>query len=179
MEVVVVPYDPTWPERYEAEARALARVFGEALVAIHHIGSTAVPGLPAKPIIDILPVVRAIRAVDRLRPDLEALGYECMGEFGIPGRRYLRKGGDRRTHHVHVFQEGDPNVVRHLAFRDYLRAHPDEARRYGELKAELAARFPRDIEAYMDGKDAFVKALERAALAWRTSVAAEDPDGDP
>jgi GrpB-like predicted nucleotidyltransferase (UPF0157 family) len=164
--VVVVPYDAEWPRRFAAEAERLRQVFGPELVAVHHIGSTAVPGLAAKPIIDIMPVVRRLEAADERAPAMRALGYEAMGEFGIAGRRYFRKGGDRRTHHVHVFRVGDPNVARHLAFRDYLRAHPEVAAAYGALKRELAARHPEDIEAYMDGKDAFVRRTEAAALRW-------------
>jgi GrpB-like predicted nucleotidyltransferase (UPF0157 family) len=97
---------------------------------------------------------------------MEALAYEALGEFGIPGRRYFRKGGDDRTHQAHVFQVGDPGVERHLAFRDYLRAHPGVAAEYGVLKAGLAQQFPEDIDKYMDGKDAFVKAAEQEALRW-------------
>ena len=100
-----------------------------------------------------------------------------MGEFGIAGRRYFRKGGDERTHQVHVFSADNVrDVERHLAVRDYLRAHADRAEAYGRLKRALAARFPSDIEAYCDGKDAFVKALERDALAWkRQSAAGSEP----
>ena len=106
-------------------------------------------------------------AVDRLDPELEALGYQCMGEFGIPGRRYFRKGGDHRTHQLHVFQAGDrKNILRHLAVRGYLRACPAEREAYGALKRWLAGRYPEDIEGYCDGKDAFVRALERRALDW-------------
>ena len=88
--ITVVPYDPAWPGLYEAEAQAIAGVLGQRLTAIHHIGSTAVPGLAAKPVIDIMPVVRAVTEADECRADFEALGYEYLGEFGIPGRRYLR-----------------------------------------------------------------------------------------
>ena len=98
--ITVVPYDPAWPGLYEAEAQAIAGVLGQRLTAIHHIGSTAVPGLAAKPVIDIMPVVRAVTEADECRADFEALGYEYLGEFGIPGRRYLRKGGDERTHQM-------------------------------------------------------------------------------
>ena len=101
--VTVSDYSPEWPLEYEREAAALARVFGGNLAAIHHIGSTAVPGLAAKPIIDIMPVVYSLEAVDALSAGFEALGYEYLGEFGIPGRRYMRRGGDERTHQVHVF----------------------------------------------------------------------------
>lgn len=167
MLVRVVPYDPAWKELYQREAKAIRQILGDNLTSIHHIGSTAVEGLAAKPIIDILPVVRQLRRVDGCNPAFEALGYECMGEFGIPGRRYFRKGGDNRTHQIHVFEQNNvADIRRHLAVRDYLRAHPDAASAYGALKTELAARYPQDIEGYCDGKDAFVKKLERDALAW-------------
>lgn len=95
------------------------------------------------------------------------LGYECMGEFGISGRRYFRKGGTNRTHHIHVFQiDNKKDIDRHLAVRDYLRSHPEAAEQYGNLKEDLANQFPKDIEAYMDGKEAFVTELERTALEW-------------
>ncbi len=166
-QVVVVPYDPTWPARFEAEAARLRKVFGPLVCAVHHIGSTSVVGLPAKPIIDILLEVRDIQAVDACDAAMVALGYEPKGEYGIPGRRYFRKGQTRRTHHVHAFQHDNRvEIERHLAFRDYLRAHAAEAHRYAQLKQELARRHPRDIEAYMDGKDALVKELERRALEW-------------
>lgn len=165
-QVRVVPYDPRWPVEYAAEAARLREVFGPLAPAIHHIGSTSVPGLCAKPVIDILIEVSDIGAVDSLAPAMVALGYEALGEFGLPGRRYFRKGGDRRTHHVHVFGAGTSEAARHLALRDYLRARPDKAAAYGRLKTELALRHPADIEAYMDGKDAFVKELEAEALAW-------------
>lgn len=165
--VTVVAYDASWPELYQAEAEKIRAVLGDNLLAIHHIGSTAVPGLQAKPIIDILPVVRDLARVDACNPAFEQLGYECMGEFGIPGRRYFRKGGDNRTHQIHIFQEcSTADIQRHLAVRDYLRAHPAEVEAYGALKSRLALAFPMDIEGYCDGKDEFVKQLERRALAW-------------
>jgi GrpB-like predicted nucleotidyltransferase (UPF0157 family) len=166
--IVVVPYDPTWPGAFRAEADRVAAVFGPELVAMHHIGSTAVPGLPAKPIIDMLPEVRDIEAVDGLNDALSWLGYLAWGEYGIAGRRYFTRGGAiRRTHQMHCFQRGSPEIERHLAFRDYLVAHPEEAAVYGRLKAALANQFPVDIEGYMDGKDAWIKERERRALAWQ------------
>lgn len=167
MHVRVVPYSSRWPEAYAAEAAAIREALAGILVEIHHIGSTAVEGLAAKPIIDILPVVTDIEAVDGRNDRFTALGYECMGEFGIPGRRYFRKGGEERTHQIHIFaQDNQKDILRHLAVRDYLRAHPDAAAAYGRLKQELAAAFPEDIEGYCDGKDAFVQKLEADALAW-------------
>lgn len=92
MRVEVKPYDDAWPAHFRAEAARLAPLFGAELMALHHIGSTAVPGLAAKPVIDMMPVVRRIEAVDRAAPDLAAMGYEGLGENGLPGRRYFRKG---------------------------------------------------------------------------------------
>ncbi len=166
--VTVVPYDTDWPRQFEREANLIRAVLGEQCVAVHHIGSTAVPGLQAKPIIDIMPVVTTLARIEDKNAEFVALGYECMGEFGIPGRRYYRKGGDHRTHQLHLFSVVDQEQIeRHLAVRDYLRAFPAEAEAYGALKADLARRFPEDIEGYCDGKDVFVRALEARALAWR------------
>ena len=172
--VRVTPYDPAWTRAYEEEAERIRQALDGLLLEIHHIGSTAVPGLAAKPVIDLLPVVRDIEAVDARNPAMEALGYECMGEFGIPGRRYFRKGGDDRTHQAHVFgADSRRDIRRHLAVRDYLRAHPAAAAAYGRLKAVLAARFPEDIGAYCDGKDALVRALEAEALRWAETEAGQ------
>lgn len=165
MHVRVVGYDPRWPQMFAEEAEKIQKILGENCLAVHHIGSTAVPGLAAKPIIDILPVVRDLSLVDAQNAEFEAIGYECMGEFGIAGRRYFRKGGDERTHQIHIFaQESMQDIARHLAVRDYLRAHPSAAAEYGALKRRLAEEFSEDIEGYCDGKDAFVKQLEQTAL---------------
>ena len=167
MKVIVVEYDPRWPQLFAEEAEKIRQILGDNCVAVHHIGSTAVAGLAAKPVIDIMPAVRDLSAVDARNAAFEALGYECMGEFGIAGRRYFRKGGDLRTHQIHIFGANDEkNIRRHLAVRNYLRAHPHEAAAYASLKSRLAARFPEDIEGYCDGKDAFVRGLECRALAW-------------
>lgn len=164
--IVVVDYDPLWPLLFRKEADAISRILGDNLVLIHHIGSTSVPFLAAKPIIDIMPVVKDLSGVDAVSGEFVKLGYEYLGEFGIKGRRYLRKGGQERTHQIHIFQmEDDTNILRHLAFRDYLRSHRDVAMEYVALKKDLAARFPYDIDRYCDGKDAFVKKIENLALA--------------
>lgn len=165
--VTVIEYDPAWPLEFEREASRIRGALGENCLEVYHIGSTAVPGLAAKPIIDIMPVVYRLEAVDALSAGFEALGYEYLGEFGIPGRRYMRRGGDERTHQVHVFSVLDTaNITRHLAFRDYLRAHPDVCAEYAALKRALAGKYPFDIGAYCDGKEKFVKKHEAAALAW-------------
>ncbi len=168
--IEVVPHDPAWARLFEREARGLVKVFGPELVAIHHIGSTAIPGIRAKPIIDVLLEVRDIERVDAFNEEMIALGYRPQGEFGIPGRRFFIKGEDaHRTHHLHAFETGSPHIARHLNFRDYLIAHPAEARAYSRLKQRLARQFPHDIEAYMDGKDGLIKEAERKAAAWASA----------
>ncbi|HET7579509.1 MAG TPA: GrpB family protein [Bacillales bacterium] len=164
--VEVVPYRPEWPGMFREEAEKIYAVFGNEPIHLHHIGSTSVPDLPAKPIIDLLGEVKMIENVDRFNQQLEGLGYEAMGEFGIPGRRYFRKGGDTRTHHLHIFAEGTSEVRRHLAFRDYLRHSPEKRKAYGRLKMKLAEQYPHNIEKYMDGKDPWIKEIEKEALHW-------------
>lgn len=166
-EVRVVPHDPTWTEAFEKEATALRSILGDEALAVHHIGSTAVPGLSAKPTVDVLFEVCRIEEVDRFDTAMDEEGYEAWGEYGIPGRRFFVKNrGSVRTYNIYVFEAGSPEVERHLAFRDYLIQHPEIARAYGMLKKDLAERFPTDMESYMGGKDAFVKKTERKALFW-------------
>ncbi len=168
--IEVVPYNPEWAKMFEEEALRIANALGENCLAVHHIGSTSIPGICAKPIIDFLVEVKAIEVVDACNDEMIKLGYTPRGEFGLIGRRYFPRiivESEQHTHHVHVYQRGHPDVLRHLVFRDYMRAHPDDARAYGNLKARLAQQFPNDPEAYMDGKDAFVKAMERKAFNWQ------------
>jgi GrpB-like predicted nucleotidyltransferase (UPF0157 family) len=169
--IKVVPYDPKWPGLFEREAEEITSVFGGEVVAIHHIGSTAIPHVSAKPIIDVLVEVQDIEKVDCFNEAMINRGYQPRGEFGIPGRRYFIKGCDAtRTHHLHIFQTGHPSIERHLNFRDYMIAHPEEAQAYSHLKEELAQRFPDDIESYMAGKDGLIKETERKARTWRESL---------
>jgi len=141
---------------------------GTNLLAIHHIGSTSIPEIHAKPVIDILAVVADLAVVDQQTTAMEGLGYERMGEFGIEGRRYFRRDNSagQRTHQLHTFERDSPHVRRHLAFRDFLRAHPMFAEQYGALKRKLAQAHPHDMEAYMDGKDGFIEQMEARALEW-------------
>lgn len=171
--VVVVPHDPKWREIFEHEEKCLSHVLGENVVAIYHIGSTAIPGIYAKPIIDILVEVKDIASVDDPLP-MVSLGYEAIGEFGIANRLYFRKeSSQKRTHHVHIFEAGSAQVARHLAFRDYMIAHPEEAEEYSELKRTLARDHSTDIEKYMDGKDEFIKAIDEKAAGRGDEKAAE------
>ena len=169
--VEVVPHDPRWRDAFEAEAKQVAAALGDNVVAIHHIGSTAIPDIYAKPVVDLLVEVRDVTEVDGRSSSMESLGYEVMGEYGIPGRRYFRKD-DRegiRTHHIHAFEAGSAEAVRHLAFRDYMIAHPVDAQSYSELKRRLAEEHPQSMDAYIDGKDGFIREIDRRAAQWRTS----------
>lgn len=165
VEVIVVPHDPAWSEQFRTESGAIQTALGANAMAIHHIGSTAIPSIVAKPIIDILVEVADIHAVEERNPAMVDLGYESMGEFGIAGRRYFRKDDQsgRRTHQVHIFLTGSDHIRRHLAFRDFLNAHAEYARQYSDLKSQLAQQFPDSIESYMDGKDAFIKHVDQLA----------------
>ncbi len=159
-DVVVVPYNNEWPSMFEMEAKLIKQALGDNCLAVHHIGSTAVPGLASKPIIDILPVVKNILQVDQANAAMEQLGYKAKGEFGIPFRRYFQKGGDKRTHQVHIFEEGNPEIERHIKFRDWMIAHADDKEAYSKLKKELSLKFPHDIMSYCMGKDDFIAIID-------------------
>lgn len=168
MNVMVTDYDKKWVQLFHEEAVKIRAILQDEIVDIHHIGSTAVPDLQAKPIIDIMPTVKDIEKVDTFNEKMVEMGYEPLGENDIQGRRYFRKGGENRTHQLHFFQSNNhTEIERHLAVRDYLRSHRKDLLEYGKLKEQLAKKFPCDIEGYCDGKDLFVKNLERKALEWR------------
>lgn len=166
--VEVVPHDPKWRIEFEAESKQITNMMGENVVAIHHIGSTAISRIYAKPIIDILVEVKDLFKVDGQNSLMESLGYELMGEFGISGRRYFRKNNEAgvRTHHIHIFETSSQQVKRHLNFRDYMITHPDDAQRYSELKCKLAREYPTNIDDYMDGKDEFIREIDKKAALW-------------
>lgn len=163
--IVVVRYDPVWPGRFERERAKLIRIFPPSLATIEHIGSTAVPGLGAKPVIDIMLGVDELGLVDEWIPAIEDLGYEYVPEYErrLPGRRYFRKPRERpRTHHLHAVERGGEFWSRHLQFRDILRASPELAREYFDLKRRLARDYANDRIAYTEGKSEFInQCLER------------------
>ena len=162
----VVDYDPCWPDEYDAEIARIRTVLSGEIVRAHHIGSTAVPGLAAKPVIDILLEVEDVARLDARDEAMRSIGYEPRGEFGIPGRRYYPKGGDVRTHHVHSFSVDDPHVTKHLAFRDYLRAHPEAAFDYARVKLSAAGKHRHDPDGYVAFKQETVSRILSDALAW-------------
>lgn len=167
--VELVPYDPRWPELAEAEAQRL-RAAVPAIITVHHIGSTAIPGVRAKPIIDLMPVVRDLAELDRAQHAVEALGYGWWGELGLPGRRYCTlsdPGNGRRLVQLHGYAQGSPEIERHLAFRAHLRKRPDVARAYEQEKQRCARLHPEDSYVYSTCKHDWIKAVEAQALAAR------------
>ena len=166
--VGIVSYNPNWKEIYKEESKKIKNVLSDIIVDIHHIGSTAIPGIKAKPVIDILVEVKDIEAVGRYNNKMEELGYEVMGEHGIPKRRFFRKGGNKRTHHIHIFQVGNEEIERYINFKEYLIAHPDKAWEYSKLKEKLANKYTYDVENYTNGKSDFIKEIDRKAkLRWK------------
>ncbi|CAM3251979.1 GrpB family protein [Sporolactobacillus spathodeae] len=167
-EVKVIPFQNNWEKDFHVEATRLTRIFQPNLSAIHHIGSTAVANLCAKPTIDIL--LEVVRIDESYIPfkEMEKASYQSLVANGNSGRYLFQKldeSGEYR-YQVHVYQEGSPDVVRHLAFRDYLRTHPDIAELYGALKQQLAEAFPDDRDSYSSGKEAAIRRIEDEALSW-------------
>ena len=159
--VEVVFYNPNWKEMYKEESGKVKNILSDIIIDIHHIGSTAIPGIKAKPVIDILVEVKDIEGVDQYNHKMKELGYEVMGEYGIPKRRFFRKGGDKRTHHIHIFQVDNEEIERHIKFKEYLIAHPDKAREYSRLKEELANKYTYDVENYTNHKSYFIQEIDR------------------
>lgn len=166
-EMRVVPYDGRWPEQFAGIRDELAGIFGPLAVGIHHIGSTAVPVMRAKPIIDVMAVVSDLQAVDALDGPMQAAGYVPRGENGISGRRYfvmLADDGENHTRHVHCYEPENPHVAAELLFRDTLRANAEAFRRYEAVKLEATERFrfsPGKYEAYKSAcvEDILTKAI--------------------
>lgn len=160
--VTVVDYDPTWPEVFEHLRATIMPVVGDLAVAIEHVGSTAVPGLAAKPVIDLDVVVRAPSDVPMVVARLATLGYDHLGDFGLAGREAFRPPDGSPPHNLYVCRSG-PALENHLALRDHLRRHPELADAYGALKKRLAQRFRNDIDGYVVAKTDFVVAVLREA----------------
>jgi GrpB-like predicted nucleotidyltransferase (UPF0157 family) len=160
--VRLVPYTGQWAALYREEERRLRARMGQHVIDIQHIGSTAVPGMIAKPIIDIGVAIPRFEGGFELVTPIEGLGYEYEGEHGIPRRHYYDKG-DPRTHHLHMLEHDSAEWRNHILFRDYLRAHAQVAQEYADLKRELAHRYRNDRTAYTDGKAEFIVRVLEAA----------------
>ena len=165
--VTLAAYNPGWPQMAASHAERL-RVLGSILVIVHHIGSTAVPGLAAKPIIDLMPLVTNLADLDRGRWRVEALGYNWHGELGISGRRYCTLSDETgiRIVQLHFFKADSPHVKRHIAFRNYLRTHPQAASAYEDEKRRARDLHPNNSYAYTEEKAAWIRSVEAAALIW-------------
>ncbi len=166
-QIVIVPYEKAWLSLFEIERRLLRDIFADTAEEIHHFGSTSVPGLSAKPVLDILIAASDLKRVDALNPRMRQNRYVPQGEYGIPGRRYFVKTAaenpEIHTYHVHVYQSGDPKIAQELLFRDCLRANAALLREYEQLKLRLADRYRFSPEEYTDAKSEFIaEALKRA-----------------
>jgi GrpB-like predicted nucleotidyltransferase (UPF0157 family) len=160
--VRLVEYDPRWPQLFAAERQRIRDQWGTLALRLEHIGGTAIPGMCAKPVLDMA----AGRPRDASTQDyvaaLKQAGYEHRGERGVPGRQFFRRG-QPRAYHVHLVEEGGPQWRDYLAFRDYLRTHAEAAREFADLKRVLAARFAKYREAYMNAKSSHVQEILRLA----------------
>ncbi len=166
IKVELVAHSPYWATAAAEEAARLRTALGDVLVAVHHVGSTSVPGLCAKPILDLLPVVRSVANLDERRDALERLGFRSWGEYGLAGRRYFTlddADGTRRVQ-LHCFEPTSPEIERHIAFRDYLRADPRAARDYEAEKRRCRDLHPADSHAYADAKSSWIERALPAAL---------------
>lgn len=161
--VVVVDYDPEWAILYEEEKRRILEVLGHIIVEIEHIGSTAVPNLGAKPIIDIIAAVSHLSDAEKCIEPLSSIDYEYVPEYeaSFPERRYFHKGHPPKEqhYHLHMVEKRSDFWKRHLLFRDHLRAHPEVAQRYYRLKKELASKYDSNREAYTDAKTSFIESI--------------------
>ncbi|MDP3935679.1 MAG: GrpB family protein, partial [Alphaproteobacteria bacterium] len=146
-------------------------IFGKDALNIHHIGSTAIPGIKAKPIIDILITTNDLKKIDDFDSQMEQLNYVIGGEFGLPGRRFYCKGDDKHCHfHVHIYEATHPSVEKYLLFRDYLITHPNDAKEYESLKTDLATKYPNNRTLYTQSKGDFINQVFEKAAASSTKT---------
>ena len=159
--VVVVPYDESWKKDIEDISAELMAVLEGKVMSIEHVGSTSVPGLSAKPIIDIDVVIESTDRFGEVRDALAAIGYVHEGDGGIPGREAFKYDGKEhlRKHHLYVCAKDSSELNRHLSFRNYLRMHPEAVEEYGRIKSEGAKLYPYDIDSYIEYKSSFIESI--------------------
>lgn len=165
MKVRLSDYNPKWKDSFKNECLIISDMIPDEVVRFEHFGSTSVPGMKAKPVIDMMVLVKDINQIDSYNSKFIEEGYDVAGEWGIPGRRLLRKGGEDRTHHIHIYQEGHPEIYRYLAVRDNLLEHLEEVKAYSDLKTKLAQLYDETPE-YSNAKRDYVVALEKRALSY-------------
>ncbi len=166
-------YDPTWPDTFEELKDVIERAVGDLALRIEHVGSTSVPGLSAKPVIDLDVVMPSYEALPEIVARLSTLGYMHEGDLGIKGREAFARegrdvprdgrGGEWPSHHLYVCPPDGEGLIRHLAFRDYMRSHPEEVAAYEAVKRRLAEQYPYDAEAYTEGKTEYIEGILRRA----------------
>ncbi len=164
--ISVVDYDPSWPEVFEQLRANVLNTLGSTAIAVEHVGSTSVPGLAAKPVVDMSIVVADDAGVAKAIELLATLGYKHLGNLGIDGREAFANPSGLPPHHLYVCPRGSVGLRNHLAFRDCMQADPAAVQEYGRLKKRLAVQFPEDIDAYVDGKTGFIVGmLAKAGMA--------------
>ncbi len=166
--VIIVDYNPQWPQMYAQEKARIQDAIGEYLIDLQHVGSTSIPGLSAKPIIDIMAVIRDISLVEQCVKPLETLDYLYRGEGGIPGRHFFHKPIDishtGRTYHMHMVEKGHDQWAMYQLFREYMLLHPESVREYDRLKRELAVKHGSERTVYTNAKAPFIESIIRAAV---------------
>jgi GrpB-like predicted nucleotidyltransferase (UPF0157 family) len=175
--VQIVDYDPRWPATFSQLRDRIGAALGPLAIRIEHIGSTAVPGLAAKPIIDLDVVIDSWTDLPAVISRLRPLGYDHEGDLGVPGREAFTTPFGAPNHHLYVCAADTPELARHLAFRDALRSHPDLARAYATLKRSLAQRFRTDRAAYTAAKTTFVEQVLTTTTRTRPFPGGATPDG--
>lgn len=173
--IELTEYNPEWPAMFTNAATEIKSILQKNCIEVHHIGSTAIPNIHAKPIVDVLTIVKDIKLVDSLNHQFEALGYVCMGEYGIPGRRYYWKSKIKRTHNIHLFEQGSPEILRYILFKEFMLAHDGYAQAYSCIKRCLADVFSHDIENYVYGKSSFIQMIDyKTGTAKESQLTAKD-----
>ena len=176
--VELVPHSHLWAEQARCEADALRKLLGPLCRAMHHVGSTAVPDLIAKPVIDLLAEVGTLAMLDDAAKLLAQRRYVDWGDYGVPGRRYFSLddlGTGRRVVQLHCFEAGHPSAQDMIAFCAYLRAHPEQARAYERVKQECCRRHPDNSTDYARAKDAWIRPLDAAVRSWHQAATATPP----
>ena len=161
-------YDPQWVSKFNDIKKVVAKIFGKNAIAIEHVGSTSIPGMKAKPIIDVLIIVEKMQPFQKERDEMAALGYENGDDYIAPDTIiFFKTDGDRKTENIHVCVKDSPKAIQFLNTRDYVRTHPERAKAYSELKEKLKQSFPDDYPAYRSGKQAFIDETERLTIEWK------------